>query len=590
MKLKRLFASDGKFKAVVFNDGFNVVLASARSKENSNVDTHGVGKSTLIEVIDFMLLKEIDKSHFLRKHQFFAPYSFFLEIQLNSEQFLVIGRSVTADTKISFRVSSQPLQDNISVDDWDLGSVPIAKAKQELNRLLGFNIATTFTYRKSITYFLRGQSDYRDVFQLQKFGSGNHKDWKPFIFELLGFNPINITRKYNLETEIAGLVKIVGDVGDKFNIASSQIDKINGIIELRTEEKQAITAQLEAFSFHESDNKKILKADDIESRIAELNLSSYNIRYEIERVEQSLKSHSSFNTGELEALFNEVKLYFPKALKKEYEDLEQFNYNITVERNEYLQRQLQRLQDKLSKVMTELADLDARRAGVLIEIGTTKSFSKYKSYQKSLAAIEAELAKLQEQRNQLDIVSGITRQIDSLKGELKEVKSLIVEQLAERNSNYSLIRRRFRTFVHDVINAYALISLAVNANGNVDFKAEIMDEQASEVTSKAEGFSYKKLLCACFDLAVIITYRPNSFFRFAYHDGVLEGLDNRKKRLFVELAKRLCDEFNIQYILTVIEDDIPAGEEPYGGLFEDKDIILRLYDSSDEGKLFETSF
>jgi uncharacterized protein YydD (DUF2326 family) len=48
-----------------------------------------------------------------------------------------------------------------------------------------------------------------------------------------------------------------------------------------------------------------------------------------------------------------------------------------------------------------------------------------------------------------------------------------------------------------------------------------------------------------------------SFFRFVYHDGILEGLDNRKKINFINLTRALCKEFNIQYILTLIEDDSP---------------------------------
>ena len=537
-----------------------------------------------------MLLKEIDKTHFLRKHAFLKPYSFFLEIELNSGYFLVISRSVTADTKISLRVSKEALTDSSPIEDWDVSNLAIGKAKQELNSYLSFNVAESFTYRKSITYFLRGQSDYRDVFQLQKFGSGNHKDWKPFIFELIGFDPSNITRKYELEAEIAGLEKIVSEVGDKFNVSTSQIDKINGIIEVRAEEKQELLALLEAFTFHDADSKKIAEADDLEVKISALNIESYNLRYELERIEQSSVSQSSFDIGELETLFEEVQLHFSESLRKSYEELQQFNRNITSERQEYLNRQHKRLVDKLKAIENELIDLDKRRAILLSQIGTTKSFNKYRSYQQALGNIEAELAKLQEQKNQLDIVSGINVQIEALKGELKDVKNAIVEQLGERNKKYSSIRRYFRSFVHDVINAYALISLEINSNGNVDFKAEIMDEQGSAITSKADGFSYKKLLCACFDLAIILAYIDKSFFRFAYHDGVLEGLDNRKKRLFVELVKTICEKAGIQYILTVIEDDIPTGDEPYGGLFEEDDIVLRLHDSSDEGKLFETSF
>jgi uncharacterized protein YydD (DUF2326 family) len=49
-------------------------------------------------------------------------------------------------------------------------------------------IFTKWTYRKSISYFLRTQHDFGDVFQLAKYNKGKHRDWKPFLFDLLGFD------------------------------------------------------------------------------------------------------------------------------------------------------------------------------------------------------------------------------------------------------------------------------------------------------------------------------------------------------------------------------------------------------------------
>ena len=40
-------------------------------------------------------------------------------------------------------------------------------------------------------------------------------------------------------------------------------------------------------------------------------------------------------------------------------------------------------------------------------------------------------------------------------------------------------------------------------------------------TSEGKGTSYKKMLCAAFDMAVLETYADKSFYRFVYHDGIL---------------------------------------------------------------------
>ena len=95
------------------------------------------------------------------------------------------------------------------------------------------------------------------------------------------------------------------------------------------------------------------------------------------------------------------------------------------------------------------------------------------------------------------------------------------------------------------------------------------------------------MLCISFDLAVLVAYHKNSFYRFVYHDGALEGLDNRKKINFISVVRRYCIEYNLQYIFTSIEHDIPSEMLK---TFTQKEICLTLNDSGDNGKLFEFSF
>ena len=78
-----------------------------------------------------------------------------------------------------------------------------------------------------------------------------------------------------------------------------------------------------------------------------------------------------------------------------------------------------------------------------------------------------------------------------------------------------------------------------------------------------------------------------SFFRFVYHDGVFEGLDNRKKELFVQVARDYCQRYNLQYIFSSIEDDVP---QTILASFTSSEQFLTLNDQDDSGKLFGFSF
>ncbi len=126
-----------------------------------------------------------------------------------------------------------------------------------------------------------------------------------------------------------------------------------------------------------------------------------------------------------------------------------------------------------------------------------------------------------------------------------------------------------------------------NGQGNIEFKVEVTKDNEVDITAEGKGNTYQKMLCISFDLAVLVAYHKNSFYRFVYHDGALEGLDNRKKINFISIVRRYCVENNLQYIFTSIEDDIPPELRK---TFTDKEICLTLNDSGDEGKLFEFSF
>lgn len=57
MKLSQLYANTESFKSIVFNEGMNIILGRVTKKSDLTKDSHNLGKSTLIAVLDFMSLR-----------------------------------------------------------------------------------------------------------------------------------------------------------------------------------------------------------------------------------------------------------------------------------------------------------------------------------------------------------------------------------------------------------------------------------------------------------------------------------------------------------------------------------------------------
>jgi uncharacterized protein YydD (DUF2326 family) len=108
-----------------------------------------------------------------------------------------------------------------------------------------------------------------------------------------------------------------------------------------------------------------------------------------------------------------------------------------------------------------------------------------------------------------------------------------------------------------------------------------------ETSSQSEGTSYKKVLCALFDLAILRSYSKEHFYHFVYHDGILEGLDVRKRQLVLEVLRESSRRYGIQCIISVIDSDLPRSQSDAKIPFPEDEIILELSDSGQRGRLFK---
>lgn len=585
MKLSKLYSNDTRFHDMTFDTGLNVVLGRVMRREEKQKDSHNLGKSTLIEVLDFMLLKNIDKSHFFKKYSpLFDEHIFYLEVLLNSGTYLTIRRSVIEPTKISFKSSEAPLVCNEDTQ-WDAESLTFKKAVDYLNAKLSFDVLTNWSYRKTVSFFLRTQKDYQNVFQLGKFINGKHKEWKPVVFELLGYDSSALMRKYELDEELEALKTKSQNISTEMSVGADDYDKIKSILDLRKGERDDMQHRVDSFSFY-SEEQHINQAlvDDIERSISELNTREYTLSYDLERVKASIANLPSFDVEQLKQIYEEVNIYFPDSLSHSFDDLYKFNVQVTRERNKYLLEQAQEIEDELRNIRQQLQDLDSKRNTALGALQDRDTFHKFKEYQKRLASLEGEVSRLELQLQNVDIIATLNDQIEQVQQNQKEISKEIATQLKSQEGDIpTSIKRCFNEIFRTVFGVSALLYVRPNKTGNIDFEDEVAPDENAEATAEGMGNTYKKMLCASFDLAVLATYSSRSFFRFVYHDGVLEGLDNRKKELFIQVARDYCQRYGLQYIFSSIEDDVPQN---ILASFSQTERFLTLSDEDDSGKLF----
>lgn len=586
MKLIKVF-SDGPFKNVKFNEGYNIVLATIHDKENKK-DTHNLGKTSLLVVIDFLLLSTFTKKSPILANPIFSTQTFFLELLLNSGKYLVIRRGIEKPSKISFKLNEIPLTNFDIPTEWDEENVAFEEAKDMLNTFLGYDVLTNWPYRKSISYFLRSQKDYLDVFQLNKF-KGKHIGWKPFVFDLLGFDGSLVEKKLHCDDEIVEKKSEIATLQKQASIDIAERDKIIGLIEIKSEEKDRTEKEIDKFNFYSQDvtvTRELI--DSIDTQLQTLNSERYRLGYEIKKINSSLEQTSvTVRLDKLKELYNEVELFFPESLSKQYEELERFTDAISSERRKYLEENLSFLKKEYAQINDAIKVKEQERSDKISILTEVDVYDKFKVYQKELASLEAELSLLQEKLRLIDNSSTIRTEIEKLKDERKEYIDKIREAIDGRA--HADINKIFNQIVTEVTDTNAIISIKQNSDANVEFEADYQTT-THVTTSEADGTSYKKLLCVAFDIALLVSYSSHSFYRFVYHDGVLEGLDDRVKQRLIMVTQRICSEYGLQYILSLIDSDIPKNVEDSNQEFPMDAVCLNLNDLDDSGKLFMRSF
>lgn len=590
MKISKIYANKS-FKNVAFNEtGLNVIIGKISDRENTDLDSHNIGKSLLLEVIDFLLLKKVSNKdkYFLTKYQIFEECVFFAEIKLNSGQYLIVRRATATNTKISFKINDFKLEDFITdFESWDEENIAIDNARKLLNTYINYDILPSWTYRKAINYFMRYQNDYIDVFKLSKF-QGVHKDWKPMVFDLLGFDGKLIDAKLSLEEEFEEQKALLKTLETENKVSSEDEDKVVGLIEIKQNEFDTLSSEIDKFNFYEKDNAEKEKLiNDIESQIKYANTEHYNIKYEINKIESSLTTDIDLiNIDDINELYKEVEIFFPDALLEEYEKVVNFNKEITSERNQYLSENLATLKQELIEVETQLKKLENEKSVIFTDITEKTTYDKFKKYQKELAKTEADIIILQNKLTSINKMSFIQEKINGLDADIKlKVTELKKEILKQKHKH---IRKLFNEFTMKVLNTPAILSVKSNKSNNIEFEAEYQNQEELITTDLARGNTYKKILCAAFDSALLQFYSQNSFYKFVYHDGVLDSLDIRKKEKYIEYVREMANQSDIQYILTVIESETYDLRSEYK--FTEDEVRLILSDESCEEKLFEHCF
>lgn len=591
MKLSHLYCNHPEvFTPIRFSQGFNAVIARIDHPKDDKKLGHNLGKTLLTEVIDFTLLKGVNKHHTFKRHVgLFNAFVFFIELELPTRGFITIRRSVEEPSKIAFKRHTERFADFADIEEssWDHWRVSFNKAVDLLDGILAFEPIKPWKYRKGLGYFLRTQADYQDVFQLAKFGKGKDINWKPYLARILGFNDNLLTEKYKADADLSEWKSKQLQIEAETNLKPKDFDKLRASLDAKQAEVDRKVDALDAFDFHGQEIEMARSlADSVEAEVAENNSYLYNARHDLQQIEKSLSTSIDFNLDDVKRVFEESKITFPQQLARDYDDLVNFNRRILSERQAMLSERAEELRQEIADLEKQNAALSKRRQDILKVLGGTDSLKKFKDLQKELDEDRAGLELLREKSQRLEELIAAQKMLREAKERVETLTASIEEAIRSSNQRYKNIQQTFTRIISNILHRTALIFVATNENGNMEFRAEFSDSNDLQ-TDEDRGTTFRKMLCIAFDLSVLISYSNERFFHFVYHDGALENLQEKLKLALLKVIRGTCDEHGIQYIFSCLSEDLPTIKEASELCPTDDEIVLKLHDGGEAGRLFK---
>lgn len=584
LKLNALYSNKPDiFPDISFHDGLNIVYAAVGNTGSAhNTHSHSVGKTTLMRLINFCLMGKLTKSVFLKKHQEkFADYCFYLEIQTAPNTFVTIRRDAFGKTSLATCNAVRDFR-GAPDDAWSYVSIGFDRAKRALAGMLSLDAVEHLdaTLRHGLRYCFRGQGEYQQTFKVNT-APELHSNWKPYLCGLLGIDHKIVSEKLANNDTINKLRELISAASNISNVSSQAIE---AEIQLTENRISQLREQIDSFNFQQADQNDIkLLVHDLDQRISELNHSLYTTEHQLKAINESLHAEFSFNLEQIAELFNEIELHLPDKLVKSYDQLIELNKSLTVDRNQRLARTRVKLEEKQRDDLQSLTALNAERAAKAKLLLDEEAFERYKSLEREASGEEVKLAELRSKLERLDASANLKEQLAY--AEIESQKLTIKLEKAVRqihNKKLKAISNTFTGVVRSALELDAFLYIDLNEYGNPEFHIKLNDH-----TSQDEGESYRQIISACFDVSLLIHYSADQFYRFAYHDGLLESLDDRLKIKVLETWQSAALKYGLQLIVSLHDSDLPLDDSGTKRQLPEDLIIRKLHDKGDDGRLFK---
>lgn len=576
------------FKTIEFKPGFNVILADRKTEASEKDSRNGLGKSTLIEIIQFCLGG--NKGETLQKPQL-KNWSFTLKLDLNGEKYSVTRNTDNSnDIIIDGDCSSWPIEPTF---DSEVGNKILSR--NDWNEVLGslmFDLQPNYqykynpTFRSLISYFARknGHSGaFLSPFQHFK----NQLEWDKQVNNafLLGLGWEFAAKLQELKDQGVLLSDIKkgleeakpGSTPVLFNVLGHNSGELESLKIRLQDQIEKEKTQLDTFRVVPQYEEIEKEANQITVDTHELVNRNISDKLLIEYYEANLKEEVDAEPSRIKNLYEEAGIIFTENITKSISDVLLFHKNVVANRKEYLQLEIQKIKQKIADRKKQIDDLTSRRSELLLALKAGGALQEWTELQNNHQTAVAQL-------------KDVSNKLENLKKFEQGQSSITVDQeLIKRNAKQDLNERKSqREAAILAFNNYSKALYSVPGTLSIDFTKTGFKFNVDIERSGSQGIDCMKIFCYDLVLAKLWAKKEEGQI-FLIHDSLLfDSVDERQKAAALQLAASESEKEKFQYICTMNSDNVPRNE--FRDFNFDKYVIKTFTDASERGGLLGIRF
>lgn len=585
MILKRLSIYSYKEEKVLneykFNEvGVNIILGEKKDEVD---EANGVGKTTMVECLSFLLGREIDAYYRNNKILLNKEILIILEVDLNGVG-CFLARYFNNPDK-GYILYGNDI--NYDLNTWEIYEDKEYKIKIQ-EKILGKDI-NDITFASIREYIIR---DEQNGFIKNSLGIA-HRD-ATTQYKILAFL---CNLPYNAETEIKKITKKITKLKEEQRTLSASIGK--SVSELKSEKAkyvkqvEKIEKDIESININKQYNFKATdysknkeELNKIQSKIFKLLHIKKQYQQNIENLKKKVEDIKLLN--DIEPFYKQLIGWFPEKIAYNYKQIKEF-YDFMVEnRGNYFEEKIKSIDAELTKLNEIKLNIQKQLEEGYKILKNSNLLEDINSIISDRENLNTKIAEINIQLNNHERLKNLTNEINTLKSE----KLLLIQKKTDEFYSY----KQHILKLEDIFQT--LTELAYDTAGvfNVEFDNDVNDRKNSttgrvkiECTlpdDRSHGINYMKI--NMFDLTWFLASLENKEghnITFLIHDGSYSKPNpSVKAKILKYVDERIKQIGKGQYFVTLNKNELLKQDLDF--FDKNGNIVAKLERTKDDKKRF----